>query len=329
MASAQPLEIKAGEEARADFTIAAQHGFHVGGTVTGIGGAPVMVSVETPDGQSAPLASRVDPRTGRFRLPLVYPGTWTLVFRSQSRGEGGAMARQSVTVAGADVTNLEVQLQPLASIPVEVDEAAVITPSTTDPAPGGVSQQPQRARVWVQLIPTEPSSNMWQYASGRQGGDAPLAIPNVPAGNYQAIAQSVGSAECLDTITAGGVDLTRSAYILADGGAPVPIHVTLRGDCASVKGTVRSPSPNPVGAVLLVAKNLALSPKLSQISPDGSFSFAGLSPGDYQLYAVSSLSGLEYEAPDGLHDLSGQDLHLDPSQSLSVSTDLIVRGDAP
>jgi hypothetical protein len=81
--------------------------------------------------------------------------------------------------------------------------------------------------------------------------------------------------------------------------------------------------------VLLLAKNLALTAKLSQINPDGSFSFMGLSPGDYQLYALSNVSGLEYEKPDALRDLSGQDLHLDPSQSLNVSADLIVRGDPP
>jgi hypothetical protein len=330
MTAAQPLEIKPGEEARADFNIAPQHGFHVGGVVAGISNDPVMVSVEGPDGQSVPIASRVNPRTGRFRLPLVYPGTWTLVFRTQARGPGGAIAKQSVTVGSTDVTNLQVQMQPLASIPVQVDESAATTPSTAVPAPGDPAQQPpQRARVWVQLIPTDPSENMWQFASVRQGVDAPLAIPNVPPGNYRAIAQSFGTAECLDTITAGGVDLTKSEYALSDGGSPVPIQVALRSDCASLKGTVRSPSPNPSGVVVLVAKNLALSPKLSQIGTDGSFSFAGLSPGDYQLYALSSSAGLEYEEPDGMRGLSGQDLHLDPSQASTVSTDLIVRGDPP
>lgn len=239
------------------------------------------------------------------------------------------MARQSVAVSNADVVNLQVQLQPLVSIPVQIDEPAVITPSKADLTPQGSSQpQPQRAPVMVQLIPNEPSSNMRQFMSRRQG-DAPLTIPDVPGGNYRATVQTFGSAECLETISAGGVDLSRSEYNLADGAPPVPIHVTLRSDCASVKGTVRSPSPNPTGTVLLLAKNLALTAKMSQINSDGSFSFMGLSPGDYQLYALSSFSGLEYDKPDSLHDLSGQDVHLDPSQSLSVSADLIVRGDPP
>jgi hypothetical protein len=326
-ASAQPLDVKPGEEAQADFTIRAQHGFHAGGTVTGMGGGSVMVSVEGPDRQSIPLGSRVNPQTGAFHLPLVFPGTWTLVFRTQSGGPSGAIARQSVSITSADVMNLQVQLRPLASIPVQIDEPTTIAPPTADPGQNSVTQ-PKMAPVQVQLLSDEGPAWAPMYMAGSPGGDAGTVIPNVPPGSYRARVQSNGRAECLDTITAGSTDLSKSEYAVAEGTTPVPIHVTLRSDCANLKGTVRSGSSNLKGMVLLLPKNLAENYRVFPIGPDGTFSLMGLSPGDYQLFALSSLAGLEYENPEAMRGLSGQDVHLDPNQSAVVSTELIVRGDS-
>jgi hypothetical protein len=119
MASAQPLVVRPGEKAQADFTIASVHAFHGSGSVSlfqnGVSG-----TLETTDGQQFLMGVNINPNTGQWTIPTIPPGSWILVFHAlNSRGES-FYAEQPLNVTSSDIQNVQVTLQPLLSIPVNV-----------------------------------------------------------------------------------------------------------------------------------------------------------------------------------------------------------------
>ena len=322
-ASAQVIDLKPGQEARADFTLHLKPSFRVSGTVVGADSNRTMIQVQDAAGQHAGIGGQVNPRTGQFSIPTIFEGSWTLTFMSRN-GQDERYAVQTVQIANADVSNLTVQVEALSPIPVEIDQPDPPPPPVNQPQ-GTVISNPGMP-FQLRLIPRDPG-NQAQFAATRQGEDQALLIRNATPGKYQVVINSFGT-QCVASAVSGETDLTRSDYTVAEGSPPAPIHVTLRNDCASLSGTVHSSSTNAVGMVLLVSDSTVFEPKILSIGPDGKFSIQALPPGEYRAYAVSNVDNLEYSNPEALRGFSGQDVRLDPNQSANVTLEMIVRGES-
>ena len=81
VSGAQPIELKPGQEAQVDFTLSPVRAFRVSGSVAGAQNG-AFVSVEDAEGQQMFTSMNFDQRTGRFVLPNVPSGSWTLRFGS-------------------------------------------------------------------------------------------------------------------------------------------------------------------------------------------------------------------------------------------------------
>jgi hypothetical protein len=216
-----------------------------------------------------------------------------------------------VNVTSSDVKNVQMLLETLPSIPVNVISA---TPAN-------------QRQVQIQLMPEAPSlQNNRMYGSGRSPqnlSETPM-VRDVPPGTYTVIATPYGG-DCLASISAGGVDLTRSPLVVSAGSQAASIDVTLEDNCASIQGQVHMDNPAADASVILAPSSRALPPRYVPIRDDGSFAFNLLSPGDYRLYAVSTVAGLEYGNPEAMRQIDGASVTLTAKQKANVTLNLVTR----
>ena len=301
--AAQAVDLNAGQVADADFTLTPVSAFRISGSI-----APsvpgISVNAEDADGEETNVQMRFDPRSGNFSLPFVPAGTWALNFEYDAGGHP-YYATETVTVGSSDVKGLRILLQPLASVPVNL-----------------VNGSTEVQGIQVQLTPRGKSG------SGRRFGtnSVPSGIPGVPPGSYRALVSGLNN-QCLDSLTSGNVDLTREDLTVAPGSQPQPINVTLRDDCAALQVAVRSENQAVKPTVILIPASRAMEPISMQLDPAGSYTFVNLSPGEYQVFAFSSINGLEYANPGAMREFSGQQMTLTPNQRASVTLDVIARED--
>jgi hypothetical protein len=312
--AAQVLELKPGQEAEADFTLKAAPAFRISGSVM-----PAMpgLSIEAEDGNGAAVAAqwRFNPKTGRF-WTFVPAGMWTLCFTGHDQQGHSAYAVEPLAVSSKNIDNLQIMLQPLASVPVNITGAINeglqqihVELASTDLR--------SRGRVFVAAAPP-PSP-----APGN--AEAPYVISDVPPGKYHVHVYMPNDSECIDSLSSGNVDLTREDLVISPGPEQQPVHVALRSDCASLQVSVHLEDRGARPTLLLIPSSHAIPPSTMQLEPGGTTAFNLLSPGDYQVYAFSSIEGLEYANPDVMREFSGQQIRLSASQHASVTLQVIAR----
>jgi hypothetical protein len=300
-ASAQQMDLKPGQVAVADFTLISTSAFRIVGSI-----APTVPSlslnVQDSDGIQINSPIQFDPKSGKFLLSFVPAGTWTLEFTCNEPEGHSLYASQTLTVNSQDVKGLRIALQPLPSLPVNI---------VNGPAE-------------VQLVSRDP-----RWRGGIFGDAGPRApegphVISVPPGDYRVFVPA-SAGRCVDSLTSGNIDLTREDLTVAPGSQPQAISLTLRNDCATLQVTVRSPNQAAQPTVVLIPASHALQPVTTALDPSGSYVFTDLSPGEYQVYAFSSIDGLEYANPEAMREFPGQQITLSPNQRANIPLDVIVR----
>ncbi len=255
---------------------------------------------------------------GKFSVGPAPAGSYTLHVRANDNQGISYDAEEKVNIAGKDLNGLQLALQPPISIAVHVNAAPDAGSPTQSgalytPAGGGgaiVVGSVNGIGSQVQLVRTDSTNGERFYASPQPGSDPQnLTVSNVTPGTYAVSAQAFGS-QCVDSIFSGSVDLTRNDLVVAPGSSPQPIIVSLRNDCATLTATIRSEGENPSGALLLISDSPHSDPKVLPFQANGDMSVGGLTPGDYHLYALSTLDGLEYANPEALRSVPSQSIHL-------------------
>jgi hypothetical protein len=155
-----------------------------------------------------------------------------------------------------------------------------------------------------------------------------LSFLNVTPGKYKLDVQGYAH-ECLESAWYGSIDLTRD-YLLAgaDGGAQ-PIVINLRADCAQLTAKLRPAGQQRPGVVLVVPTSSVGEARVLQLQAQQSSrdfnripQFITLSPGSYQVYAFTSVDGLEYSNPQVLRNYPSQSVTLAPGQNTELTVEL-------
>ncbi len=309
--SAQPLELKPGQEAEADFSIVPVRALRISGTVLNPW-TNLAAICEDSNGEQV-TATAVDPRSGRFIMRQIPAGSYTIIFRSSDAQGSAYYAEQAVDVSTANVDDLRVVLQPLASIPITV---------------AGTSDSAARPQLQVHLIAKQKRQGGGEiYASQKpESTEGSLVLQSVPPGEYTVSAQIFGQ-QCIGSITSGSLDLLQNDLTVQQGSTPQPIEVTLREDCAALSGTVDPDATEAPGRMAILVPELESSePKLAPVQPGGAFSFVGIAPGEYRAYAFSDIDNLEYANPEMMRDFAGQGVTLSSNQKAQINLKLNARG---
>lgn len=323
LASAQALELKAGQEAEADFTVHAAPTATISGIVSGAPQNGVSISYGNGDGQDSDAGyMQLDPATGKFVLRTVPFGSWTLHFTSNDVQGNTSYAEQQIDVNRPEITGIQVALQPLPSIPVVINRGA----SSGSVGPGSSGPQANQGRgVQLQLVSSNPNGERYSASPQPNEPQGSISFQGVRPGKYKVVAQAFGP-DCIESVSQGGVDLSRNDLLISPGSQPQPITVSLRNDCATLTGSVRSESPTAGGLVLLIPEASNADPQLAPVESNRNFTFSDLTPGTYRVWGFSNVAGLEYANPDALREYPNQQVELAPGQKSSVNLDLVMRG---
>ena len=326
--SAQPIELKPGQEARADFNIAAAPVYSVTGTISGLppNSHPMVQMIRGTSDSNMYRPVQYDGRTGQFSIRMLPAGASTLRFTSND-GQGHLFeAIQQINIDGANVTGLQIAFQPGNEIPVQVN-----APATNSAPPNLPNGQPGlNNMVQVQLTPVSGGNRGYFSgavpANSAAAADSPKTIKGVLPDQYRVTVHAFGSM-CVDSASYGGTDLLRNPLVVESGAAAQPLVINLRNDCATLSVTVHLPDGAPPSSVLLTSSSPIFQPQTFQTQTEGSLTVSNLSPGSYRVYALTDVSNLEYTNPNAMRGISGQDVDLQAGQKASITLELVDRSE--
>lgn len=331
--SAAPLQLGAGQQLQADFSLSAVPVYHVSGTTSGPPEhRPIAVMAFTTSGEQLPMGASSSRDLGTFSFDALPAGTYILKAVT-NLDQQQLYAEQRVTVT-SNVDNVHLALAPAITISVVVhlqSRAASGTGESTRPgfsisAPNTGEGQ---ALISVKLVSTEPNAQeRYSYFEPRDGRNLML-VQNVNPGNYTVkltpqapwyvASASYGQTNVLyDDITVATVQ----SY---------PLDIVLRDDSASlaltVKGVENAASGKQAAIIIMPQGGSKVAPHvLNGISH--TYMETGLAPGEYLVYAFDRLDNLEYANPDALAPYASQAAHitLTANQSAQVTLDPIQIG---
>jgi hypothetical protein len=325
LASASPIQLAAGQHAEADFSMSAGPVYHVTGTVAGYPphqGVGVMFLSQSGDDLSLP--ARFNMETGGFDVDSVPPGGY--VVKAFSRADPDRLLRAEARLnVAANVENLHLVLGPAISIPVVVrTESRALSQGSG----AGVFQGPP---IHVGLVPSDPT-NTESYSTVVSGspGAYSMTVQNVDPGRYS-VDLIPRSAWYVQSVQYGQTNLLYDDLSIASAGQTYPMEIVLRDDGATLTGSVKSPDGTGAQATVVAVPEPAsrVSAKVVYSSLQNGFTFNGLAPGEYLVYAFDYADRLEYSNPDVLQAYASQAAHvtLAPNQKTQVVLDLIRTGD--
>ncbi|HEY1902584.1 MAG TPA: carboxypeptidase regulatory-like domain-containing protein [Terracidiphilus sp.] len=342
LAGASRIQLSAGSQAEANFSLALEPFYPV--TASGVtpGGRPAAgqmppgsaAIVMDASGHALPYFPQYDSTTHSMQVSLP-DGTYFLLIHTFTHPEvsgdglnlssgGGRRSGElagavEFTVAGHAVTGLRIPLgAPQAATvhlrlvhspdstapPVNSTNASDLANLTLDPAEG---------------VPQAGGDTVW---SMENGADA-ITFTAQP-GSYWLSAYLPRKGLCAGAFSGGGLNLAREPLVLSLGTSPPPMELTLRDDCGTLALTLPAalaaflPGEEPFYTVYVVPDFdtvVDIPPMTMHPSSGATLNVDGLTPGSYHVYAFDSPVHLEYRNPAALAALGN------PGQQVTVTAE--------
>jgi hypothetical protein len=273
------------------------------------------------DGDRQPVGRAfVNITTGQFRLTDIPRGNYTLrVEQYQAEPPLSLAAEEPLTIAGQPIRDFIVSMARGVDIPVAVsyEEGA---------------REDENGQIQIWLEPLHSRENFRQSVIGgkrtfipdgavQQGAPAPDAattqprlFSNVLPDRYKLIVQSFQGENYLASVKLGDLEVLHGEFPI--GSEPGELHVTVRGDSASVEGQVTFQSKPALGAqiYLVPASGDSTGTKFGFGGPEGHYEIKGVPPGDYRIHAWIGAPSTKEQMSD-----PGQSITLQPREKQTVA----------
>jgi hypothetical protein len=177
---------------------------------------------------------------------------------------------------------------------------------------------------------------MLQPIDGIGGGNAQIKpdgtfiVPNVFDGSYQVRVFGYPAEYYVKSVRAGGSEVLESELTVSRSQSPARLEIVLSPDGGRVEGTVLKEQVPVARAWVVLAPDPAHRDRAEMYSIKetdvlGRFSLAGLSPGDYTLFAWEPVQGTSYVDPGFLEAFEGlgRPIHVEEGQQQAVQLALI------
>jgi len=318
--SAQAIQLSAGQQMEADFSLGTVEIYQISGSIAGRQPEQgVGFQLLTLSGDDISLASSFNMETGTFKLEDVPAGSY--IVRAISQADLQPMRAEAHVNVATNIEDLRLTLAPTVTIPITVRMEARASSSGSSP------WSPDHPPVSVRLIPADPNTAEQFSTYEQRSGHSTMVLQNVDPGTYTAVLMPQPP-WYVQSATYAQTNLLYDDMLVSSGQS-YPIEITLRDDSASLTATVKTSAGSPGNATVVVVPQPAgkMTPRV--VRGGGSeFSAYGLPPGDYLVFAFDRIDDLEYANPDAFAPYESQAAHvtLTPNQKAQVSLDLILVG---
>ncbi len=308
LSAAQVLHLAPAAQTNADFRQATEPAFDINGRLTGFLPQTWTQLQLFRDGDRIPLGRAfVNLTTGQFRVTDVARGSYTLRVQQYQPDPPLSLAAEApVTVSAEPIRNLVVQLSGAADIPVSVSYEA------------GAEEE---GALTLLLLPQHSRENVRQVSIGKFAipqpdaqPSGPKALTNVIPDKYKLQVLTNGGSGYVASAKLGDVDVLHGEFAVGSAGGE--LHITVRGDSATVEGQVTfQGQPAPGAQIFLVpASGDGTGLKMGSGDPHGHYWIRGVTPGDYRIQAWTAVPAIK-EILSG----AGETLTLQPSEQRTLS----------
>jgi Carboxypeptidase regulatory-like domain len=332
-AGATPIDLLAGQRERIIFTLKRKPTFRFSGVVSGLASYKTVNPPGLIDewGQVLTSANHWDNRTGKFEFPPIPAGQYT--FAVYSNTENRSVMQKVQILVDKDTPDFSMGLVPDLKIPVHVryDRGPGVNTSQcagTIPAANGDQVDCSTVHAMVSLISTETFYQQLMSAPESKENPA-LSISGVMPGKYIVQAMGWGGGH-IHSLRCGSVDLLREPLVVAPGAEIAPIELVLDDEAGAITVHVHSDKPDTSIKVLLISQlALQLPPFAVDIQFSTDYSWGGLEPGDYKVYAFDSMDGIEYGNPEVMEKYAAKaaSVTVTANSSSNVTVDVIRKGE--
>ena len=328
---ATPIQLHAGDNFPANFSLMPMPSVVVRGTITNVAtGATALVTLQSKDFGMVLNGAEVH-KDGSFEIRDIAPGSYT-VLATVSGGATPLVARQSVQVAAENMDGLRLAPQPGASIRGRL--------RLESKSSNGVARI-ERGQFFLALHSSEGEDDILGALSlgedfsttAQVAEDGSFEWKDVPPGRYYVqLAEGNADSLFLKPVASSGRDA--DGEITVNGGA-VALDLVASANGAMVDGVVADAKGNPVAnAVVVAVPELRLRKRMDRFhkvlsDQSGRFTLRGLPPGQYAVYAWESLDGDVFYDPEFLNGFEGQGkvLGLSEGQRESIQLKAIAGAD--
>jgi Carboxypeptidase regulatory-like domain len=314
--AAATVTLGAGDEQRGvDLRMQFQPTSRINGTIVNPAGSPVMTQLmftrQSPVKALNTTQVRPSQPDGRFTIDSVSPGFYGLLAETRGRTDGPALwAMADLTVAGGDVMNVTLSLQPA----LEVSGRVVFDGATLEP-PVDLS------RVSVRLRGTAAMSASTVSAVDAAGA---ISVSGVIPGPYTASGSVPGGTPAasasdpawrVSSVTVGGRDVTDRIFDISEAGA-ADLIITFSDKVSTLSGTLTSSAGAPETDYFIIAIPddrefwIPQSRRIASTRPDasGRYAFHGLPSGNYRIAVTTDLVPRDLQEVSTLEQLAAQSL---------------------
>src|SRR5215831_6184079 len=277
LTAATVLHMAPGEHASADFHPSMQPAVEIDGHLTGFArGDSLKIELYPENDNIHAVDVFVDASTGLFHALDVPAGTYILrALQYHSERSQWLTAEVPVVVKAKPLHDLIIPLSPGMNLPVTVSFEA----GAEAREPVQVVLQPQHAHMKQRVVIGSSSPPL--------SGTSPRSLlTNVVPDLYKLdVILADGSKSYVASATVGNADALHSKFRLARS-PENELHVTLRGDSASIVGQVMLQEHPAAGAqIYLIPAESPESTKVATADQRGQFRIQGIPPGNFRIRA--------------------------------------------
>jgi protocatechuate 3,4-dioxygenase beta subunit len=350
-ARAVGVDLQPGAEIRAiDFNLSRSQRVRVSGRIidstTGQPPQNAQVSISSRDSTSGSLfdaligmdpgqGNRYNPTTGEFVLPNVATGSyWVQVISQGATPPPGAnptpqealavlnsmnTARMPVDVLGGNIDNLVLTVGPGMSIPGRVR------------VEGGELSATDLPRIGISLQSTSGVASLLTLIQGgpvRLAPDGTFSLPRITAGDYKLSVTGTGPTLYLKEARLGQNDALGVVSISEPFNGS--LDIVLRPNPGQITGSITDATQKPAGgvqAVLIPDRSRDRQDLYRTVNsdPEGRFTFRGITPGDYRIFAWEDIEPFSYFDPAVLsqYEAAGKPVRVQEGSAETADVKLI------